>query len=506
MGKKRLTINLVSNLVSYAVATLVSFFLTPFLVNNLGKEVYGFYGLANNVVNYITVISIALNSMAAKYITVELVRGNKIRANQYYSSIFFSNVFLSVLLVPILTLIIVNVQKIFDVSDIYLNDVRALFTLVFGTMLLNLIGSVFGCATYTTNRVDLRGYTNLAKALLRVALYVSIFAIFKPSIIYVGVVALCLEFFNTTVQIFLKRKLCPELEISKQLFDYKLVWETLRIGIWNSLNHLGDLMLSSSDLLIANILLGESAGGDISIIKTLPSLLSGVITAINGVFMPRITTRYAEDNCKSLVEEVNLGQRIMGIFSTSIVVVIIIYGKEFFDLWVPGNDSDLLMKLSAIDVSRMMLIGVVWPVSNLNIVRDKIKIPSLLVILIGVFNILGMYLLISFTSIGIFAIPLTTLVLTIAYYGIFIPLYPCKEMGIKWTSFIWPIVEMIISALIIFIISILIKKIITIDSWKTFIISGGLSGLMALLISTAIFLKPSKVILLSKKFLRRRKN
>jgi O-antigen/teichoic acid export membrane protein len=490
MGKKRLTINLVSNLVSYAVATLVSFFLTPFLVNNLGKEVYGFYGLANNVVSYITVISIALNSMAAKYITVELVRGNKVKANQYYSSIFFSNVLLSVFLVPILAFIIFNIQKVFDVSDVYLNDVKILFALVFGAMLLNLIGSVFGCATYTTNRVDLRGYTNFAKAILRVILYVSIFAVFKPSIIYVGIVALCLEMFNTTVQIVLKRKLSAELEISRRFFDYKLVWDSLKIGVWNSLNHLGDLMLSSSDLMIANILLGEGAGGDISIIKTLPSLLSGVITAVNGVFMPRITTRYAENNCDKLVE---LGQRVMGFLTTPIVVVIIIYGKEFFNLWVPGNDSDLLMRLSAIDVSRMMLIGVVWPVSNLNIVRDKIKTPSLLVILIGVLNIYGVYLLIKFTNIGIFAIPITTLILTIAYYGIFIPLYPCKEMRIKWTSFIFPIVEMMVSASLISISSIIIKGAFMIESWKSLILSGGLSGIVALFISSVVFFKPSKI-------------
>ena len=70
MGKKRLTINLIANLFSYGVAIAVSFYLTPFLVGRLGKELYGFYGLSADVTNYITVIGVALNSMAAKYITV----------------------------------------------------------------------------------------------------------------------------------------------------------------------------------------------------------------------------------------------------------------------------------------------------------------------------------------------------------------------------------------------------------------------------------------------------
>lgn len=89
MDKKRLSINLISNVLSYFVATVLSFLITPFLVRNLGKEIYGFYGIANSFVNYITIVATALNSMAAKYITVEYVRGNESQAKKYYSSIFF---------------------------------------------------------------------------------------------------------------------------------------------------------------------------------------------------------------------------------------------------------------------------------------------------------------------------------------------------------------------------------------------------------------------------------
>lgn len=89
MKGKRLSINLVANLLSYAIATILSFYITPFLVNHLGKEIFGFYGIANNFVSYITVVAVALNSMASKYITVELVRGNTLKAKQYFTSIFF---------------------------------------------------------------------------------------------------------------------------------------------------------------------------------------------------------------------------------------------------------------------------------------------------------------------------------------------------------------------------------------------------------------------------------
>lgn len=172
LGKKRLTINLAANLLTHCVTVLVSFLLTPYLVNHLGKEIYGFYGLANNVVNYITVISVALNSMAAKYITVEMVRGNEIKAKQYFSSIFFSNIAFTIILAPFLTIIVYNLQNIFVVSDIYLRDVKILFALVFAAMLLRFITSVYGSSTYASNRIDLRAYSDLIKSFLRVILFI----------------------------------------------------------------------------------------------------------------------------------------------------------------------------------------------------------------------------------------------------------------------------------------------------------------------------------------------
>ena len=134
MGKKRFAVNFVANLFTHIVSILVSFLLTPFLVNHLGKEIYGFYGLANNVVNYITVISVALNSMAAKYITVELVRGNETKAKKYYSSIFFSNVAFTILLAPVLIIIVWNLQSVFVISEGHIGNVKTLFFFVFSAI------------------------------------------------------------------------------------------------------------------------------------------------------------------------------------------------------------------------------------------------------------------------------------------------------------------------------------------------------------------------------------
>ena len=100
---KRLSINLIANIVSYSTSIIIAFLLTPYLIKVLGKEAYSFYPMANNFVQYMGIITTALNSMASRFITIEITKNNTEKANVYFSSVFYSNVLLSIILfVPML--------------------------------------------------------------------------------------------------------------------------------------------------------------------------------------------------------------------------------------------------------------------------------------------------------------------------------------------------------------------------------------------------------------------
>ena len=88
--KKRLFINLTASIVSFFVQLAINFFLSPYLVEHLGDAAYGFIGLANNFVSYASILTVALNSMASRFISIEINRQNHKKANEYYSSIFIN--------------------------------------------------------------------------------------------------------------------------------------------------------------------------------------------------------------------------------------------------------------------------------------------------------------------------------------------------------------------------------------------------------------------------------
>lgn len=84
--KKQLLVNMVASLVNFAVSVGIGLVLTPYIVRSIGAEAYGFVGLANTFVSYAQLLTIALNSVAGRFITVAYHEGDDSKANGYYSS------------------------------------------------------------------------------------------------------------------------------------------------------------------------------------------------------------------------------------------------------------------------------------------------------------------------------------------------------------------------------------------------------------------------------------
>ena len=82
--KKQTGINLIAQVIAFGINLGISFFLTPFIVEKIGVEANGFVSLANNFVEYAQLITISINSMAGRFITIKLHQKNPEDANKYF--------------------------------------------------------------------------------------------------------------------------------------------------------------------------------------------------------------------------------------------------------------------------------------------------------------------------------------------------------------------------------------------------------------------------------------
>lgn len=507
MGKRQLAINLISNIIAFGTSLLISFVLTPYLILTIGKEAYSFYPMSNNFVSYLMIITIALNSMASRFITVEIVKKNVEKAKTYYSSVFFANIILMAILSIPMIIVVIFIDSLLNIPINLVSEVRLLFIFVFISMIITVITSVIGIATFAKNRLDFRSGGELFQGLLRVSLFILLFTLFKPSIVFVGVVAVILSITNIIIQIIFKKILLPNFKVSYQYFDFETVKELIASGIWNSINSLGVILLLSVSLLMSNILISSEASGDLSIAQTLPQFISAIITMLSSVFIPRIIHVYAQNDKKGLISEVIFSQKVIGVFSTIPVVLVIIFGRDFFSLWVPSENASELQILSSILIIPLIIHGNMWPVFGLNLALNKVKLPSIVLIVVGLLNIILSFCLVKFLNFGLYIIPLISTIINVVYYFYFVPIYAAKQIDAKKSTFLIPMLKSILFSVAFLFLGLAIKRYIHISSWSDFFLWGALFGVFGLMLHSFLILNKSefrKIIITLKQYKSRR--
>lgn len=67
-------LNIIGSLVVVGINAAINFILSPYIVKYLGVEANGYITLANNFVSYIALVTMALNSMYARFILIDYRR------------------------------------------------------------------------------------------------------------------------------------------------------------------------------------------------------------------------------------------------------------------------------------------------------------------------------------------------------------------------------------------------------------------------------------------------
>ena len=128
LGKsKALLINTIASFVTFAVGLGITFFFTPFITDAVGEEAYGFVGLGNNIINYVTIVTIALNSVAGRFITIEYHRGKKQEASEYFTSVLVANLSIIPIILVVAIPAILNVESLLNVPAELVPSVKCLF-------------------------------------------------------------------------------------------------------------------------------------------------------------------------------------------------------------------------------------------------------------------------------------------------------------------------------------------------------------------------------------------
>ncbi|MGL5937572.1 MAG: oligosaccharide flippase family protein [Phocaeicola sp.] len=491
---------MIFNLTSFFITMGISFFFTPYLINSIGVEAYGFFPLANNMIGYSSILTAALNSMAGRYIVIKYYNQDFAGANRYFTSVFVGNVILSIILTIPSFFIVANLERILDIPSNLISSVKYLFGLIIATTLIGLLGSIYNVPTFVKNRIDLTSSRTAILNITRVALLFFLFYTFTPSLTLIGIVALIIAILTVLSSINFTKRLTPELQLNiTENFSWKALKELVSSGIWNSFNQLSVILMTQVDLLITNVFIGAAATGEYSLAKTLPAITQSFVSVIASTFSPQLNIYYAQNRVDLIIKEINKSIRLLGLVISLPLGFLIVYGEVFFSLWVPTQDAKFLQILSVLSLIPIILTGSINTIYGVYSMTNKLRTPALAWFFLGVIQVTIIFILLKTTNFGILVIPIVSLILGLSRNLIFTPLYAARCLNLKWYTFYIAILRGFLSSGIAIVVSYIASFLYTPSSWGSFIIAAIVLSTLSFIFTLFVLIeKNERIFLLSK--------
>lgn len=503
MENKELRINIIASLIAFIVNMGINFILSPYIIQNIGVDAYGFVSLANNFINYASLLTIALNSMAGRFITISLHKSDTELANKYFTSVFVANFVISIVLLLVSILSVIYIEQIVNVPISILKDVKLLFLLLFINFIISIIGSTFSVATFARNKLYLGSLRAIESNILRAILILILFIAFKPKVFYLGIVSCIVTLYTVGFNIFYTKRLLPEIMIKFKYYDLKYVIEIISSGIWNTVTKLGQILLDGVDLLISNLFIGPIEMGILAVSKTIPNLIVSIVGTLAGIFSPDFTISYAKGDHDALLNSIKQSIKIMSVFVNIPVAILIVFGDVFYSLWTPNEDAKVLQILSILACLTIVISGGINCIYNIFTVTNKLKVNSIVVLCTGVLNMLIVFILLKITNLGIFAVAGVSTILSILRNIIFTAPYGAKCLNLKWNIFYPEIFKGVLGTVIICCFGYILRKIIHVDSWLSLIYSVFICATAGLILNGIVVLTKEEIVYLKRKFIKR---
>lgn len=233
--------------------------------------------------------------------------------------------------------------------------------------------------------------------------------------------------------------------------------------------------------------------GTLSLVKTIPTYMTSLTSTITNAFMPDLTICYAEnkDNKKIMLEKIRGSIKILLFFHSIMYGLLIAYSDKFYTLWLGSStteDIHFMYILGIITVGGCFISAVSYVMINIFTIFNKLRISSITVIITGVISSLLTYAIVKYTSLGLIAIAGVSVVLvTIRNIVILMP-YAAKCVGVPWYTFYKDMSLNIFVILYSIIIAMIVKNVITINSWLTLITAAAIACIFIVIINFFVLL------------------
>jgi O-antigen/teichoic acid export membrane protein len=344
--------NVIFNWVGMISTMIYAFFLTPFVVHNLGDAHYGIWNLIMACVGYMTVLDFGIQSSVNRYIAKCKGLGDKKGVLTVYSNAIAVYWCIGILTIILGLALAFNIEKIFRIASEDVSLARRVMLLMVIYTAVEFPCNVFGALMYAYQRF---GAINIiTSAMLGVQALVVWFALtHKTSLLLFALVTVACGLTKYLIQYIYTHRLVTGLGfklgfISKPVLSQMLVFSGITF-----LAVIMNYIIFRTDNIVIGIFLSPQAITMYSIGFMLSDYAAQVVGRMCNTFTPRFSEHEARGEVREFNKLLIDSSRFASLIGVPIGLAVIAMGDEFITLWMGKSYEDAYWITVVMMISRM---------------------------------------------------------------------------------------------------------------------------------------------------------
>lgn len=364
---------------------------TPWIVERIGDSDYGLYTLANSLIN-LFLFDFGLSAATARFVAKYLAEGRQDKVDRILGVIYKLYFIIDAVICVVLIVIGLFLGQIYTkLTPDEIQRFRVVFIISAAFAVVN-----FPCVTFTgiLNAYEKFITLKIADALYRVfSVCITIAALLCGGGLYSLV---CVHVLVGLLTLIFKFCVIRSKTPIKLDFFYKekgIFGELLGFSLWITVSTLAQRLIIGITPSILGMASSAAAIAVFGIVSTIENYIHVITTALNGMFMPKISRIFTKENHVSRLNDliVKVGRFQFGLHGL-IVTGFLLVGRDFICLWL--DESYVVAYYCILLVTVPNLFYYSLQIANTAMMmKNHVKIQAITNVVVGVINVALSYIL-----------------------------------------------------------------------------------------------------------------
>ena len=478
--------NIAASYVNLVVGLGITFFFTPYLISEIGKEEYGVWSLVFSFLSYMVIADMGMRQALVRFVSKNLALKKWNDLNKIFSSsVAIYTLVASIILCATLVLAFIFLKYFKIPIDLF--ETGKIVVLVMG------INTAFGflilpfTALGAFNRYDISNYFSTARALMQTAVFIILIER-GYGIVQMAFVVLAVHMLTAYGMSKFRSIKFPEVKFQRDLVNRDSVKQLMGYSVYSFLIVIAILLVYNTD----NIVIGRFISMDAVAVYSIPLMFvehtRRLFSVLTIPLVPAISHLEAENDFDRIRRIYAKSTSYLYFLTATFCILIMFFGGNFISLWLEEGfekSKDILYILAipaAITIPQTVKNSILYGIS-------KHKIAFYVLGSEGLANLIISLILVH--KMGIVGVAIGTAIPQMIIYTVVYPLVFYRALHADVKEFYLAAGRSILYALVLILPpAFILSKFLYADTWLKLIIDGGICALICLAILYLRILKP----------------